>query len=123
MCMDDIEAWRKRPLLACSKNAGGWYKLLKIIENLSSYTIRLICDPLGMREVKISYPRPLAGKLFYRFCLRGLCCSDKDASGTSRDYGPVYQASTRSSASVNTFAQPPYKIESIKTTSMEHVST
>ena len=37
MCIDDIQAWGKRPLLTCSRNAGGWYKLLQIIEKLSSY--------------------------------------------------------------------------------------
>ena len=29
MCMDDFETWGKRPLLAYSKSAGGWYKLLQ----------------------------------------------------------------------------------------------
>ena len=92
MCKDDIEAWWKRPSLACSRNAGCWYKLLQIIENLSSYTNQFICDLLGMRAVERSYTRPLAGRLFYRLCLRGLCCRDKDVSSTSWDYGAVYQA-------------------------------
>ena len=35
MFKDDIEAWVKWALLACSRNAGAWYKLLQIIENLS----------------------------------------------------------------------------------------
>ena len=105
MCMDDIEAWGKRPLLVCSWNAGGWYKLLQIIENLSSYTNRLICDPLGMRAVERSYPRSLAGRLFYRLCLRGICYCDKDASGASRYYGAVYQASMQPSANVDSLVQ------------------
>ena len=43
MCVDDIETYRgKRPLLACNRNAGGWYKLLQIIENLSSCINRCI---------------------------------------------------------------------------------
>ena len=88
-------------------NAGGSYKLLQINENLSSRTNRCISDLLGMRAVERSYPRPLVGKQFYRFCLRGLCYHDKDARGASRDYGAVYQGSTPPSTSVDTFAQPP----------------
>ena len=56
MCMDGIEAWRKRPLLACNINAGVWYKLLQIIESLSFYTSRLMCVLLGMRAVKKAIP-------------------------------------------------------------------
>ena len=63
MRMDDIEAWGKRLLLVCSRNAGGWYKLLQIIENLPSHTSRFICD-LGVRAVERSYARPLADRLF-----------------------------------------------------------
>ena len=54
VCMDDIETWGKRLLLAWSKNAGRWYKLSQIIENLSSHTSRFICDLSGMREVERS---------------------------------------------------------------------
>ena len=81
--MDHIEAWGKRMLLACSRDAGGWYKLLQIIENLSSYTSRFICDLLGMSAVKRSWPWPLAGRLFHCLCLRGTCYPEKDASGAS----------------------------------------
>ena len=102
----NVHGWHrdmgKRPLLTCSRNAGGWYKLLQMIENLSSYTNRFICDLLGMCTVERSYPRQLAGRLFYRLCLRGLRYHDKDASGASRDYRAVYQASTRQRASVDT---------------------
>ena len=52
MCVDDIEAWEKRLVLACCRNAGGWYKLLQFIENLSSYTGRLICDTWGCAHSK-----------------------------------------------------------------------
>ena len=72
ICMDDIEGWGKRPLLACTKSAADWYKALHIIENLSSYAVRFICDLLWMCAVERSYPRPLAGRLFYRPRLRGL---------------------------------------------------
>ena len=48
-------------------------------QNLSSHTSRFICDLLGMRVVERSCPRPLAGRLFYRLCLRGLSYRDKDA--------------------------------------------
>ena len=102
----NVRGWHrdmgKRPLLACSRNAGGCCKLLQSIENLSSYTNRFICDLPGMRAVERSCPIPLAGRLFYRLCLRGLRYHDKDASGTSRDYGALYQASTR-----QTFVKPP----------------
>ena len=54
---------------------------LQIIENLSSYKSRFICDLLGMRAVERSYPRPLAGRLFHRLCLRGSYYRNKDASG------------------------------------------
>ena len=54
-----------------------------------------------------SYPIPLAGRLFYRLCLWVLGYHDKNASGASRDYGTVYQASTRPRAGVDTFVQPP----------------
>ena len=77
MCIGDTEAWGIRPLLACSRNAGGWYNLLQTIENLSSYTSRFICDPLGMRAVERSYLRPLAGRLFYRLCLRAYAIATK----------------------------------------------
>ena len=97
----------KRPLLAWCRNGDGWYKLLQIIENLSSYTKRFICDLLRMDAVERSYPRQLAGRLFYRLCLRSLCYRNKDASGASRDYGAVYQASTRPSTNVDTVVQPP----------------
>ena len=57
----NVRGWHqdigKRPLLACSRNAGGWYKLFQIIENLSSCTSRCICDLLGMRAVERTYPR------------------------------------------------------------------
>ena len=115
MCVDGIKAWRKRPLLACSMNAGVWYKLLQIIENLSSYTSRLICVLLAMRAVERSNPRPLASRLFYRLCLRGLCYCHKDASGASRDYGIGYQASTRPSANVHTVVQPPSQNQGYRT--------
>ena len=65
-----------------------------------------------MRAVERGYPRPLADRQFYRLCLRGLYYRDKDASGASRDFGAVYQASTRPSAwvsapsVVDTFVQP-----------------
>ena len=45
----------------CSIGAGGWYKVLQIIENLSSPTSRFICKIVGMRTVERSHPRPLAG--------------------------------------------------------------
>ena len=106
ICMDDSEAWGKRPLLAWCRNGDGWYKLLQIIENLSSYTNRFHCDLLGMGAVERSYPRPLAGRLFYRLCLRSLCYRNKDASDASRDCGTVYQARSRPSANVDTFVQP-----------------
>ena len=79
----------------------------KLSENLVSYICRFICDLLGMRAVEKSYPRPLAGIVFHLLCLRGLCYRDKDASGASRNYGAVYQASTRPSAGVDTFVQLP----------------
>ena len=86
----NVHGWHrdmgKRPLLVCSRNAGGWYKQLQIIGNVSSYTNRFICDLLGMRTFERSYPRPLAGRLFYRLCLRGSRCHDKDASGVRRAY-------------------------------------
>ena len=112
----NVHGWHwgmgKRPLLACSRNSGCWYKLLQIIENLSSHTNRFICDLLGMHAFERSYLRPLAGRLFYRLCLQGLCYRDKDASGASRDYGTVYQASMRPSASCTasiTESGPSYK--------------
>ena len=98
--MDDIEAWGKRLLLACIKGAGDWYKALHIIENLSSQTNRYI---LVMRAFEWSYPRPLAGRLVYRFHLWGTTYPEKKSSGVSWDYGAIYQGSTRPSASVDTF--------------------
>ena len=115
MCMDDIEAWGKRPLLVCGRNTGGWYKLLQIIENLSSYTNQFICNLLGMRAVERSSPGPLAGRLFYRLCLRGLSSRDEDANGENRDYGAVYQASTRPSTGVDTFVQLPSQNQGYRT--------
>ena len=98
MCMDDIESWRKRPLLTCRRRAGGWYIALQIIHNLSSHTSGFICDLLGMHTVERSYPRPLAGRLFY--CLK--------LSWKRRKRGKSgLRASTRPSASVDTFVQPP----------------
>ena len=81
--VDDIEAREKRRSLACSRSAGGWYKLFEIIENLSPYTSRIVCG-LGMLAVERSYPIPLVGRLFYRLCIRGVCYRDKDACGASR---------------------------------------
>ena len=62
-----------------------------------------------------SYQAPLAGRLFYRLCLRGLSYRDKDASGASRDYGAVYQASKRPSAGLDTFVQPPSQYQGYRT--------
>ena len=50
--MDDIEAWGKQPLLACSRNAGGWYKLLQIMENLSSYIVDSFVTSRGCPQSK-----------------------------------------------------------------------
>ena len=98
--MDDIEAWRQQPLLACIKGAGDWHKALHIIDNLSQHTIRFICALLGMRAVEMSYSSPLAGWLFYRLCLRGLTYP-KNASSVGWDCDAIYQASTRPIASVS----------------------
>ena len=87
----------------------------KIIENLPSYTNPCICDLLGMRAVERSYPKPLAGRQFYRPCPRGLCYRDKDASGWIRDYEAVYQASTWPSASVDTFVLSPLQNQDYRT--------
>ena len=78
-----------KTLLACSRDTGVWNKLFVIIH----WSIHL-----WSRAVQSSNQRPLVGRLFYRFCLWGLCYRDKDVSSASRDYGAVYQASKRSSA-------------------------
>ena len=108
----NVHGWHrglgKTTVLACSRDARDWCKLLQIIENLSSYKNRCICDFLGLRVVERSYPRPLAGRQFYCLCLRGLCYRDKDASSASRDYGAAYLASTRPTRTgVDTFVQAP----------------
>ena len=76
----NVRVWHRDIGETTVRNADDWYKLLQIIENLSSCTSRCICDLLGMREVERSYPRPPDGRQFYRLCLRGLCYHDKDAS-------------------------------------------
>ena len=116
--MDNIEAWEKRPLLSCGKRSGGWYQLhvSQIIENLSSHRSRFFCDLLGMRAVEKSYPRLLAGRLFYLLCLPGITYRHKDAIGASCDYGAVYQASAWSSGGVDTFVQRPSQNQSYRTT-------
>ena len=78
-----------------------------MIAHLSSHTSRFTCGLLGMRVVERRCPRPLTDRLFYRLCLRSLNYRYKDESGTSWDFGAVYQASTRPSTGVNTFLQPP----------------
>ena len=93
--------WRVVGMQAVDIN---YYKLAEIC--LHAKIDAFVTDLLGMRAVERGYPRPLVGRQFYRLCLRGLCYRDKDASGASRDFGAVYQASTRPSAGVDTFVQP-----------------
>ena len=91
--------WREVGMQAVDIN---YYKLSEICH----YTkIEAFVTSCFMRAVERGYLRPLAGRHFYRLCLRGLCYPDKDASGASRDFGAVNQASTRPSASVDTFVQ------------------
>ena len=66
-----------------------YYKLSNTCHDTTS---RFICDLLGMRAVERSYPRQLTGRLFYRLCLHGLSCHNKESSGASRDYGVVRRA-------------------------------
>ena len=118
----NVHGWHrgmgKLPLLACSRNVGGWCKLLQIIKNLSSYTSRFICDFPGMLALERNYPRQLTGRLFYRLCLHGLSYRDKESNGASQNYGVVYQASTRPSAKGNTFVQPPSQNQGYRTKPM-----
>ena len=51
VCMDYVETWGKRPLLACNKSAGGWYEsITNHAENLSSHT-NLFIVPLSGASV------------------------------------------------------------------------
>ena len=111
MCMDDIEARGKRPLLAKIKRTGWWYKILQIIENLSSHKSRFISDLVWMRAVDRSYPRPLAGRLFYRIRLWCLTYSHKDATV---QFGTMEQSIKRARGQVpvwKLFVQPPSPLQ------------
>ena len=50
----------------------------KLSKTCHDAQIDAFCDLLGVRAVARSYPRPLAGRQFYR-----LCCHDEGASGAS----------------------------------------
>ena len=110
MCMDEIEAWGTRPLLACTRNAEvdiNYYKCSKTYHHayqpINSIYFRLPRDARSRKK-----PSKTTGWYTILPSLpRGLCYRDKDTSGTSRDYGAAYQASTWRNASVDTFVQPP----------------
>ena len=99
MCMDDIETWGKRPLLACSRNAGDWYKLLKLSKTcqhtqLDSY----VPSCMGMRAVDRSYPRPLPSGLMLsrqrcKRCKSGLSSSLSGEHAANRECGYFCTAS------------------------------
>ena len=98
--MDDIEVWTNRPLLAYSMSAGGWYQSITynrkpVIIHKSTHM-----GPPNDERSREKLSKTLAGRVFYRPWFRGLIYRHKEPSVASWDYGVVYQASVRLSASV-----------------------
>ena len=112
----NVHGWHrgteKRPLLACIGNAGGQFKPLWIIENLSSRTSRFICDPRGCAQSKeaIQDHWLIDYSIFSVFMALAWqkCKRYKSELWSSL-------SSTRRSVSVDAFVQPPSQNKSYRT--------
>ena len=51
-CNDHIEAWGKRMLLACSRNAGSWYKLYNLLKTCHRTQVDSFVTPWGCAQSK-----------------------------------------------------------------------
>ena len=83
VCMDDIGAWGKRPLLVCSKGEGGWYESITIHTEKPVVTHESInsCCP-RMRAVEGSFPWPWVVNTFTIFAF--------EAIAIGRPRGPIW---------------------------------